>query len=339
MTDFDRIRCALSFVSPDSRSVWVEMGMAVKAALGNAGFDVWDSWSQECNRYQARAAKAVWKSLKPGKVGIGSLFYAARRAGWREETPYTPPPPEVLERRRRERAAEMARESASRSRLADTAAARAAALWASASPSGGSAYLARKGVDGESVRYLPDGAVVVPMIRYGEEPTLVGAQVIAPDGDKRFLAGSAKQGSACRLGLVVVGGLILVCEGLATGLSIRAATGRRCPVFVAFDAGNLLPVAALLRGLYPDSPFLICADDDWQTSGNPGRSKARAVTRSVPASHYVYPVFSGPRGDRMTDFNDLQAAEGLGAVARQLAAPMAYLGRTILKPRKGNRAA
>ena len=41
----------------------------------------------------------------------------------------------------------------------------------------------------------------------------------------------------------------------------------------------------------------------------------------------------------MTDFNDLQAAEGLGAVTRQLAAPMAYLGRTILKPRKGNRAA
>ena len=339
MTDIDRIRCALSFVSPDSRETWVAMGMAVKAELGSAGFDVWDGWSQASDRYQAAAAKAVWKSFKPGKVGIGSLFHEARRGGWREETPYVPPSHAVLEQRRRVRAAELAREASVRNRLADTAAARAAALWAGASASGSSPYLVRKGVEGESLRYLDDGGLVVPMIRYGEESALVGAQVIAADGNKRFLTGTAKQGSACRLGLVVVGAPVLVCEGLATGLTIRAATGRRFPVFVAFDAGNLLPVAALLRGLCPDSPLLVCADDDWQTQGNPGRSKARAVTRAVSAAHHVYPVFSGDRGGRMTDFNDLQVAEGLDAVARQLAAPLAYLGRLVLKPRKVTRAA
>jgi phage/plasmid primase-like uncharacterized protein len=71
---------------------------------------------------------------------------------------------------------------------------------------------------------------------------MVGVQRIAPDGSKRFNAGMAKEGAACRLGAAFEDGdAILVCEGYATGLSIRAAVERMLPVFVAFDAGNSAP--------------------------------------------------------------------------------------------------
>ena len=339
MSDTTRIRCALAHVSPDDRETWVAMGMAVKAELGADGFDLWDSWSQQSDRYQRAAAKAVWKSFRPGKIGIGTLFHEARRAGWREDAPYVPPDPAIAAARRAARQEQEAREAAFRNRLARSAADRAAALWSEASPVGQSAYLERKGVEAESVRFLPDGSLVVPMIRYGESPALVGIQRIAADGDKRFLTGTAKQGSACRLGLVVVGAPLLLCEGLATGLTLRAATGRKLPVFVAFDAGNLLPVAMLLRDLHPDSHLLVCADDDYCTPGNPGRTKARAITRAVAGAHHIYPVFSGPRGPRATDFNDLQGAEGLEAVARQFAAPLAHLARLKRPSRKVSRVA
>lgn len=340
MSDYDRIRAALSFVCPDDRETWVLMGMAVKAELGPSGFDLWDEWSQQSGSYQRPAAKAVWRSFKAaGKVSIGSLFHAARAAGWRDDTTAAVPDPVEVERRRAARAALEAAEAKTRQRLAERAGQRAAQLWASASRDGASPYLARKGVEAESVRFLADGALVVPMIKYGVPPKLVGAQVITADGSKRFVTGSAKQGSACRLGIVEAGQPILLCEGLATGLTIRKATGRRHPVYVAFDAGNLLPVAAMLRAFYPASPLLVCADDDFQTAGNPGISKAKAVTKRVPYSHLIYPVFSGARSARMTDFNDLQAVDGLDAVARQFAAPLAYLCRLTVRTSEVCRAA
>jgi len=178
------------------------------------------------------------------------------------------------------------------------------------------------------VRFLDGGALVVPMVRYDHprESALAGVQVINPDGSKRFTTGTAKTGAACRLGLAVVGAPVLLCEGLATGLTIRAATNRRFPVYVAFDAGNLMPVAEILRGLHADCPLLVCADDDWQTKGNPGITKAEAITKALPFAHMIYPVFPAARGARDSDFNDLQALAGLDAVARQFAAPLAYLG-------------
>lgn len=330
MQEFDRISAALSFVESDDRDIWVRMGMAIKSELGSEGFGLWDEWSRQSGAYQPAAAKAVWKSFKHGgRISIASLFHAARDAGWREDVEHARPAPEEVERRRAERAARAVAEQAECDRRAKIAAMRASALWASAQREGGSPYLMRKCVEAESVRFLPDGSLVLPMLRYDHprENALVGAQVIDPKGEKRFTPGTAKQGSACRLGLVSVGQPVLLCEGLATGLTIRMAINRRFPVFVAFDAGNLLPVAEILRILHPDSPLLVCADDDWKTKGNPGFSKARQVTRQVALAHLIYPVFPANRAEKHTDFNDLHAAEGLTIVARQFFTPLAYLCR------------
>lgn len=236
----------------------------------------------------------------------------------------------ALEVRRQAQADAAQRERAA---LADAAAMRAADVWAGAARTGSSPYLQRKGVDAEACRYLPGGAIVVPLLRYDEprEQALRAVQIIQPDGTKRFTRGFAKAGCCVRLGHVVVGEPVIVCEGYATGLTLRMATDRRLPVVVALDAGNLLPVVELMRALHAQCRLLICADDDWRTPGNPGREKAHQASRAVEGCAYTWPVFrAGTRGPKDTDFNDLQAREGLQVVRRQLRHVLPMLGSGIL---------
>ncbi len=174
------------------------------------------------------------------------------------------------------------REAAERDKLAARAkfaATRARVQWDEASPRepvNADTYLRRKGTPPErGLRFMADGALLVPMIRYdvteaqsrdfdyAGPPRLVGLQKIEASGKKRFNTGVAMAGAATRLGGVPGRGeLILITEGVATALSLRMACAQKYAVFVAFSAGNLLPVAKILRALYPASPILFCADDD-----------------------------------------------------------------------------
>jgi putative DNA primase/helicase len=156
-------------------------------------------------------------------------------------------------------------------------------------------------------------------------------QVIHGDGTKRFTRGFEKPGSCLMLGPAVVGEPILVAEGYATALTLRMAVLRRLPVAVALDAGNLQPVAQLLRAQHPQSRLLLCADDDHMTQGNPGRHQAHLACRAVADCDYTWPVFHpANRGRKDTDFNDLQAREGLPVVRRQLRHVLPLLGSDIL---------
>lgn len=235
----------------------------------------------------------------------------------------------VLEQRRQ--AEEVARQE--RAEQARLAALTAAEMWQSASKEGTSPYLQRKGVTPEACRYLRGGALVIPLLRYDEprETALKALQVIQSDGTKRFTRGFQKPGVCLRLGHAAVSEPVLICEGYATGLTLRMATDRRLPVVVALDAGNLAPVAELLRGLYPHSRLLICADDDYRTPGNPGREKAHKAAKAVEDCAYTWPYFRpGARGEKDTDFNDLHAREGLHMVRRQLCHVLPLLGSEVL---------
>ena len=237
---------------------------------------------------------------------------------------------QALQQRRQ---AQAEADAAARAQAAAQAAMTAAELWASAARTGHSPYLQRKAVEPEGCRWLRDGAIVVPLLRYDQprDQALKALQVIRPDGTKRFTKGFEKPGCCLRLGHVVVGEPILVAEGYATALTLRMAVQRRLPVVVALDAGNLLPVATLLRGLYPQCPILICADDDWRTEGNPGRHKAHATAKAVAECHYTWPIFKPrERGPKDTDFNDLHLSAGLGVVQRQLRHAFYTLGSEVL---------
>lgn len=228
--------------------------------------------------------KRAWYKLREYSTRTGVRLYAGSFGEWRGNDQGTVKvefnrddvDPVDLEAIKRRHAEAEAAEEARRREKAGLAANRAAAQWKAGRTTGESPYLKRKGVEPEKgLRFTTEGVLLVPMIRYdvappaeGSEPTelqrrLVGLQKIQPDGRKLFNGGMAKTGAACRLGKAPKDGEpILITEGVATALSIRMALQRTRPVYVAFDAGNLVHVAQILRTLYPKSPLVFCADDD-----------------------------------------------------------------------------
>ena len=120
-------------------------------------------------------------------------------------------------------------------------------------------------------------------------------------------------------------GEIILSEGYATGASLHMATGK--PVAVAFDAGNLEPVAIKLREKFPNAAITICADNDHQHTRrtpegpepwNKGVEMAEKAAQAV-GGKVVVPTFTKEEKERgLTDFNDLHQSRGLDAVRKQV---------------------
>lgn len=178
--------------------------------------------------------------------------------------------------------------------------------WRAAGPAEQHPYLAAKGVRAHGLRADAD-RLLVPL--RDTSGTLASLQTIYPDGSKRFLLGGRMRG--CYHAIGTLGSALVVAEGYATGASIHEATG--LPVAVAFNAGNLLPVARELRRRHRALDLLVAADDDWRTEGNPGMTAAQHAALAVGAG-VVVPHFPADRPPKATDFNDLAALAGLGAV-------------------------
>ena len=178
---------------------------------------------------------------------------------------------------------------------------RVRAEYAAAAPCTAHAYLAAKGVAAmPGLRVDRRGRLLVP--RRDVSGRLVALQRIGPDGAKRYSAGTPTRGTLFGIGRVAPEGTVLVAEGLATGLTVHAETGHPCAV--AFDAGNLEPVARALRARHPQADLVIAGDDDLATEGNPGRTAALAAARAVGGRALL------PRlcpGCACTDHNDAAA--------------------------------
>ncbi|CAG4906218.1 VapE domain-containing protein [Paraburkholderia saeva] len=167
----------------------------------------------------------------------------------------------------RERQAKAEREEErKREHAAQMAANRARSQWQGAAVDGASAYLDRKQITPEGVRFDVDSTIFVPMYQYGgDEARMVGLQKITPDGQKRFNKGMEKKGASLLIGTIESGDKVaMISEGYATGRSIRMATDERIPMLVCFDAGGIMAAVMYLRATYPDLHLLICADDDWK---------------------------------------------------------------------------
>lgn len=262
------------------------------------------------------------------------------------------------------------RASVDRAREAETAARRAEAMWkklALRAPAVGEClYLERKQLGWHAgLRFTDSGAIVVPMM--DARSSIRGLQFILPPDhprrqkikrDKEYWpAGVQKQGHWFQLGMVAHGGVCLVCEGLATGLSLHEATA--LPVAVAFDAGNLRHVAAAIKKASGTSRLLICGDDDYlqkcracrkptpvadklcahcgeaHGAENAGARDAAAAALQVGGA-WVLPAFSEDRnGLKLTDFNDLHQREGLQLVRQQISDRLAELQWWAGAPARG----
>ncbi|MDG4561168.1 MAG: AAA family ATPase [Candidatus Competibacter sp.] len=191
---------------------------------------------------------------------------------------------------------------------------RAAAIWESSPPAPADhPYLTRKQIAPHGARlHLATGGLIVPI--RDANGVVDSLQFIAPEGGKRFLRGGRKQGGYYLLG-DPRGTTLCVAEGFATAATVFEATG--FATAVAFDAGNLEPVAKALRKAHPKAVICLCADDDHKTAGNPGQTAAAAAARAVRGVVAV-PDFGRPRPDWATDFNDLARLLGPTAVAMQV---------------------
>lgn len=258
-----------------------------------------------------QGAEAVQHKVKPGK-GVQ----------------ITPEQRQAIEARYK---AEMKREAAERARKAERAAHMAGKAWRQYVPDGESDYLKRKGVESYGLRYAPsgNGTVAVPMMDAAGK--VHGLQIIrGKNRGTKLEKENWPKDLALKGNYHLIGGtprgVVLICEGYATAASVHAATG--IPAVVAFFAGNLTPVAQVISKTYKQARILICADDDYRTTGNPGQAAAQTASATVGGA-YVLPVFSETRPEDTkgpTDFNDLHALEGLPVVRVQIEAKLTTLG-------------
>jgi putative DNA primase/helicase len=273
---------------------------------------------------------------KPNRDGRVRAFFNNRPAAWAEnhyngsgvrkwafgrDEDFSPAEREAsrvaIEAARREREAEDERIKTAASELSKR-------VWDDSAPCDEHPYQTAKGVqsyglrkttrewrlpcrDGETFLTIPPGALVVPGRDVHSQ--ILTLQFIETDGTKLFLPGGQKKGSFFFIGEPA--GVICIVEGYATGATVHAATGHA--VAVAFDCGNLQPVAEALRAEFPDAKLVVCPDDDHHRENNPGLTCGTKAAKAVGAL-FCPPDLGPAKQTGGTDFNDWAQALGPGGL-------------------------
>jgi hypothetical protein len=61
---------------------WVRIGLAIKGALGEPGWPLFEAWSGRAAKNVPATTEQVWRGLKPVRIGAGTLYKLALEAGW-----------------------------------------------------------------------------------------------------------------------------------------------------------------------------------------------------------------------------------------------------------------
>ena len=183
-------------------------------------------------------------------------------------------------------------------------------------------YLEKKGISPDGLKASRDGsALLAPLINTNGE--IRSLQYIHSDGSKRFHAEGEKSGNFLLLGSSLPqdeknlsSSEIILCEGVATGQTIREAVGKS--VAVCFDSGNLEKVALNLREKFPNAAITICADNDHKNDMNVGVSKAQKAAEKVQGKVIVPFLTEVEKTQGLTDFNDIKTSRGIAEVTKQI---------------------
>jgi len=277
------------------RDEWVKVGMAYQAAGGD--FDTFDSWSSAASNYNLKDAQAVWRSFDVnGGISAGTLFHYAKQYGYKSTSKSTFNPADIqakqmqrrqqqqLEQEAKQRGNELARQQAE-TMLANCSYAPENHL-----------YLINKRIKPRLMPWMDEqGWLVIPLTDL--EHTIHSLQSISPDGSKRFLPNGAIKSYFYQI-WTGRNGRIVICEGYATGVTLYSYYTPNSSVFVAFNAGNLLPVAKVLREAFPDDEIIIAGDCD---ASGVGQKKAKEAALAVDGS-FTVPLFQDDEVG--SDFND-----------------------------------
>lgn len=255
-----------------------------------------------------RAKKGYYKLKIEDGFAVGC--FGDRRQGethgWHSKSKRTWTDEEKDAWKARREASKAAQEAETEQRYADAAIV-AKAIWSASTPAAAHEYLTRKGIKPHVARIDNEGRLVIPMYHDGQ---IVNVQTIDSEGNKLFLSGGRKSGTYCPLTASTDDkAVICICEGFATGASVREATG--IPVMVAFDAGNLPKVAKVARAKRPEARIIIAADNDTMTvSGNVGIKKGQEAAGLVSG----FCIWPEHEDGRAMDFNDAHTLLGIDYV-------------------------
>ncbi|WP_426099212.1 DUF927 domain-containing protein [Providencia sp. PROV200] len=169
---------------------------------------------------------------------------------------------------------------------------------------GESDYIKAKGFQGVEMDLLPDGSLIIPLL--DGNGTITAAQTIKPNGEKRLLLDSSKNGSYYPINEPTNVHTVIIAEGVATAMTCHLIQPEAHTV-AAIDAGNLIHVAKVMRTKYPESKIIIAGDNDSKNEVNTGKVKAEAAAREVGGCVSIPPC--------QGDWNDYQKYRDRNATA------------------------
>lgn len=310
--------------------------MAVKSALGDDGWTLWDAWSAQSEEYEARVAQTKWRSFSiVGGIRIGTLFHIAKQYGWKPTkgrkaqdvintmVALQPSDDEREQAKRRVSIAELRVSKQAQLLLHDAEHAEES-----------HPYLARKGfAEWRPQLVLPsvtltfstkrndivmrtfdktfENQLIIPMRNYYTKD-LQSAQLIATDGTKLFLPDGKGYEAVHRIGLPQAQELWYV-EGYATGLSVKAALEsmyvRAAQIVVCFSAGTMSTIANGDNDMRKKKYVIADHDKDKK-----GRNKGLEVAQKIQEQRGIPYWIS----EQLGDANDYHMRYGLSALREQL---------------------
>jgi len=94
----DEVADALNYIDPScGYEQWCEIGMAISSEFGDAGFYLWNAWSERSPKYPKAGSIELFKKFKSFKstgITISSLFHYAICGGYKPNTGWGDPPEE-----------------------------------------------------------------------------------------------------------------------------------------------------------------------------------------------------------------------------------------------------
>lgn len=299
----------LSFISAERpREDWVRLLMAAKSEFGEAAKGTMQVWSATASNFDTNAFNSTWKSIKAGgEVTIGTLIHEAKENGYK----FAP----MSSSDKKRLISEQFKRSAKRKRqeLLDLqkreqgyleAKSRANKLINERSFKANSEhpYFVSKGINNviktvnqvyqifntllvPVYQFKVPAKSVIDIYEYERIFELVSLQFIDANGGKRFLSGGKIKGGFFPIrfeGHIVS---IVVCEGLATGVTYAKYYDQFSEVVCAFNASNLKEVAKAFKVRYPMARVIVAGDNDRfterKTGVNTGVIKAKEAARLV----------------------------------------------------------
>lgn len=296
----DIINALYCIPADTDRDTWLKAAQALKSS--GEPFETFDAWSRISSKYKSSDCQSVWKSISPdGGIGVGTLFYIAKQHGYKLGGKVDG---NAVEAGKKEAKQRQVVETENKALIQQEAARKAAQILDSCLTASSHPYLVKKRVKPALDIWVDKMSnIIIPIM------DLMGnvhsIQSISPDGFKKFLPNGAIKGHFYQLWSGNEN--IVICEGYATGVTLYSHYCKDSTVVVAFNAGNLLPVAQIFRNAFPEAGIIIAGDFD---ASGVGQKSAQAAADSVGGVVSI-PVFQSH--EKGSDFNDRWCLDNKGA--------------------------